>query len=250
MQQRAPDQPRALAVRVPARQQRSRVSDQWDRVRLLEEVRYRRLRRHRRVPPRTAEERGQPDPPSIGSGDVRRGRSANRHDRRCVEIRRAAKTYRAGAQPHSRLHRFRQRCRQSGASRWQVPGSRHNRLSGASRRHRSTRATERRRRYRLQCLPRPRELSGTSGDSVASGSVEGAAPSNSTSPGSSGVVSDVTSVGSAGPSNPQPPPTAKGKSGLARAADQVRGFRRRLGSLPSDAAPHATPPRIPIDHEE
>ena len=46
------------------------------------------------------------------------------------------------------------------------------------------------------------------------------------------------------------PHTARGKSALTRAADQVRGFRRRLGSLPSDAAPHATPPRIPIEHEE
>jgi hypothetical protein len=85
---------------------------------------------------------------------------------------------------------------------------------------------------------------------MASSSTEGASPSNSTSPDSSGVVSDVTSVGSTGPTNPQPPPTAKGKSGLARAANQVRDFRRRFGSLPSDAAPHATPPRIPIDHEE
>jgi len=92
--------------------------------------------------------------------------------------------------------------------------------------------------------------SGTSSDVVANGSMEGAAPVSSTSPGSSGVVSDVASVGSAGNVNPQPLPTAKGKSALTRAADQVRGFRRRLGSLPSDAAPHATPPRIPIEHEE
>jgi type IV secretion system protein TrbL len=88
------------------------------------------------------------------------------------------------------------------------------------------------------------------GDVVASSSAEGAAPSNSTSQGSSGVVSDVASVGNAGPANPQPPATAKGRGALTRAADQVRDFRRRLGSLPSDAAPHATPPRIPIEHEE
>lgn len=92
--------------------------------------------------------------------------------------------------------------------------------------------------------------SGTSSDAVAGGSIEGAAPSGATSPGSSGVVSDVASVGSAGNASPQPLTTAKGKSALTRAADQVRGFRRRLGSLPSDAAPHATPPRIPIEHEE
>jgi type IV secretion system protein TrbL len=90
----------------------------------------------------------------------------------------------------------------------------------------------------------------TSRDPVASGSMEGAAPSSTTSPVNSGVVSDVASVGSAGNANPQPLPTAKGKSALTRAADQVRGLRRRIGSLPSDAAPHATPPRIPIEHEE
>ena len=89
------------------------------------------------------------------------------------------------------------------------------------------------------------------GDSVdASGSVGADSPSDPASPGSSGVVSDVTSVGSAGPSNSQPPTPARGKSALTRASDQMKGFRRRLGSLPSDAAPHATPPRIPIDHEE
>jgi len=90
----------------------------------------------------------------------------------------------------------------------------------------------------------------TSGDVVTSGSVEETAPSSSTNPGGSGVVSDVASVGTAGPTSPQPPATAKGRNALTRAADQVRGFRRRLGSLPSDAAPHATPPRIPIEHEE
>jgi type IV secretion system protein TrbL len=91
---------------------------------------------------------------------------------------------------------------------------------------------------------------GTSGDVVAGGFADAAAPPKSVSPGSSGVVSDVASVGSTGPATPPPPSMAKGRSALTRAADQVRGFRRRLGSLPSDAAPHATPPRIPIDHEE
>jgi len=43
---------------------------------------------------------------------------------------------------------------------------------------------------------------GTSGDGMAGSSIEGAAPSNSSSPDSSSVVSDVASVGSAGPSNP------------------------------------------------
>jgi type IV secretion system protein TrbL len=88
------------------------------------------------------------------------------------------------------------------------------------------------------------------GDSVSTGGAGASSPVGPASPGSSGVLSDVTSVGSAGPANPQPSTAAREKGGLTRVADQVRGFRRRLGSLPSDAAPHATPPRIPIEHEE
>ena len=158
MQQRAPDQPRALAVRVPARQQRSRVLAPSDRVRQPEEARYRRLRRHRRVPSRMAVEcvDSRTRHPLVQATEARSIRQ--RPPRGCVEIRRAAKTYRAGVQAHSRLRRFRQRCRQSGASRWQVPGSRHKRLSGASRRHRLMPTPECRHRDQLQCLPRPREL--------------------------------------------------------------------------------------------
>ena len=89
---------------------------------------------------------------------------------------------------------------------------------------------------------------GASGDVVTNGPVAGAgAPSSSPNPGSSGVVSDVASVGNASPASPKPPATATGRNALTRAADQVRSFQRRL---PSDAAPHATPPRIPIEHEE
>ena len=157
MQQRAQDQPRALAVRAPARQQRLRVSDQRDRVRLLEEVQYRRLRRHRRVPSLLAVECADSRTRHllVQATEARSIRQPS--PRECVEIRRAAKTYRAGVQAHSRLRLFHPRYRQSAASRWKAPGSRHKRLSGASRRHRSMPTTERR-RYRLQCLPRPREL--------------------------------------------------------------------------------------------
>jgi type IV secretion system protein TrbL len=83
-----------------------------------------------------------------------------------------------------------------------------------------------------------------------SGDSEGAVPSNLASPDTSGSLPDVTSVGGAGPASPQPPPPAIRKNPLTRAVDQVRGLRSRLRSPPSDAAPHATPPRIPIDHEE
>jgi type IV secretion system protein TrbL len=85
---------------------------------------------------------------------------------------------------------------------------------------------------------------GTGGDR------EGAAPSNVARSDSSGIVPDVTSVGSAGPASSQPQLPTNRANPLTRAVDQVRGLRRRLRSLPSDAAPHATPPRIPIDHEE
>jgi type IV secretion system protein TrbL len=88
------------------------------------------------------------------------------------------------------------------------------------------------------------------GDSAPSDPVGASNPAGPANPGSSGVLSDVTSVGSTGPANPQPPMAARERGGLTRVADQVRGFRRRFGSLPSDAAPHATPPRIPIEHEE
>jgi len=96
--------------------------------------------------------------------------------------------------------------------------------------------------------PSPSSVPGGASSGVTSSPVEGAAArSNSPNPGGSGVVSDVASVGNASPSSPQPPTNAKGRNALTRAADQVRSFQRRL---PSDAAPHATPPRIPIEHEE
>ena len=156
MQQRAPDQPQALAVRVPARQQRSRVSDQWDRVRLLEKVQCLRRRPRRWVPLRTVEVRG--DSPTRRQTVRARvaGRSIRQSPRRAVGQLRAAKTYRAGARPHSRLlHLFRQPWRRSAASRWQVPGSRRKLLSGALRRHRLIPATRARQQDRLGHLPRP-----------------------------------------------------------------------------------------------
>jgi type IV secretion system protein TrbL len=92
--------------------------------------------------------------------------------------------------------------------------------------------------------------SATGGDPVAGADAVEAAPGAVADQRGSSAASDVASVGSTGPASPQTPPAARGKSALSHAADQVRGLRRRLGSLPADAAPHATPPRIPIDHEE
>jgi hypothetical protein len=86
-------------------------------------------------------------------------------------------------------------------------------------------------------------------------STSGAPPSSETAPpslgtpGSSGSMADIASTGSGRSANPQPPPSQG--STVSRAVDQVlRGMRLRFLSLPSDAAPHNTPPRIPIDHEE
>jgi type IV secretion system protein TrbL len=83
-----------------------------------------------------------------------------------------------------------------------------------------------------------------------SGDSEGTAVPNLAKPGGSGGVPDIASIGSIGSANSQSPPPPRRRNVLTRAVDQVRGMRRRLASLPSDAAPHATPPRIPIDHEE
>lgn len=69
--------------------------------------------------------------------------------------------------------------------------------------------------------------------------------------GGPGATSEVSSVASVAPATSQPPAQlARGRNRLTRAADFVTAFRRRIGSLPSDAAPHATPPRMPIDHQE
>ena len=50
------------------------------------------------------------------------------------------------------------------------------------------------------------------------------------------------------------PPQSRKQSGSPRSrssvSEQVQRFKRRLPTLPSDAAPHTTPPRMPIDHHE
>ncbi|HTW64659.1 MAG TPA: P-type conjugative transfer protein TrbL [Bryobacteraceae bacterium] len=63
-------------------------------------------------------------------------------------------------------------------------------------------------------------------------------------------ASEITSVRSASSPSVQPPTSGKAKNVMTRAVDQARSIRQRIRSLPSDSAPHATPPRIPIDHEE
>ena len=70
-------------------------------------------------------------------------------------------------------------------------------------------------------------------------------------------VSEVQSVSSASTGNSRPAPGERLASGARRtqrtfssAADRLRGVRRQWGGLPSDAAPHTPPPRMPIDHGE
>jgi hypothetical protein len=78
----------------------------------------------------------------------------------------------------------------------------------------------------------------------------------------SGVISDVRSVASSPRSaQAQQPPSASHRERigsavrrtdqvLSRAAGRLRGVRNQFGGLPSDAAPHTSPPRMPIDHHE
>lgn len=89
-------------------------------------------------------------------------------------------------------------------------------------------------------------------------SPEAFSDSSEASPASS-PVSDVQSVRSPA-SAKLPAPQGRGEkvvSGARRtqrafsgAADRLRDGRRRFGGLPTDAAPHAQPPRMPIDHSE
>lgn len=77
------------------------------------------------------------------------------------------------------------------------------------------------------------------------------APSLSSDISNSGRVGEVAAVGSASSASLQSAPATGRRSSLSRAVDQVlRGMRLRLLQLPTDAAPHSTPPRVPIDHEE
>jgi type IV secretion system protein TrbL len=73
------------------------------------------------------------------------------------------------------------------------------------------------------------------------------------------AVSDVQSVSSPANTNRGAgPPFGERVATRARrtqrifsgAADRLRGTRQQFGGLPSDAAPHIPPPRMPIDHSE
>jgi type IV secretion system protein TrbL len=93
---------------------------------------------------------------------------------------------------------------------------------------------------------------------LSTGSAGGA---GSTSAGSSVSPAMLASVGSNGGSGTVPPPTTpfSSPSGgpsqpaapLGDAARNLTGMQRRISSqVPSDSGPHATPPRLNIDHHE
>jgi type IV secretion system protein TrbL len=48
----------------------------------------------------------------------------------------------------------------------------------------------------------------------------------------------------------QPSSTVPGTSKRSDIKNRIERFRRRMPALPSDAAPHATPPRMPIDQQD
>jgi type IV secretion system protein TrbL len=81
---------------------------------------------------------------------------------------------------------------------------------------------------------------------------------SSIQPGS--ATPEVESVQSNTSSKKQPPAVGhterigssaqKADQVLSGAANRLRGLRSQLGGLPSDAAPHTAPPRMPIDHHD
>jgi type IV secretion system protein TrbL len=79
---------------------------------------------------------------------------------------------------------------------------------------------------------------------------------------SSAMASEINSVGSAGSAERQPLPTGEGagiraaapsrRNSLNNASRRLDRMRYRLSRvrLPSDAAPHQSPPRMPVEHED
>jgi hypothetical protein len=92
-----------------------------------------------------------------------------------------------------------------------------------------------------------------------SGNTDKSASSASAGPGAASPVSGLNSVGdfsNGRPANrpsgsrPTESPAERAQSAFGGVSAQFRAIRRRLGPFPSDSAPHASPPRMPIDHSE
>jgi len=103
--------------------------------------------------------------------------------------------------------------------------------------------------------PVPPNNGGTAPDDQGATSSESSGGSSEIPSGAS-PVSEVQSVNSAS-TGKSAAPGDRLASGARRtqrtfssAADRLRGVRRQWGGLPSDAAPHTPPPRMPIDHGE
>jgi type IV secretion system protein TrbL len=106
-------------------------------------------------------------------------------------------------------------------------------------------------------VPRPPIATASSAESTTAEESSVGGPGT---PVGSSPASDVESVGPPASAKDQPPPPPLGEklASSARRTQQVfsgaagrfRGTRQRLGGMPSDAAPHTPPPRMPIDHSE
>lgn len=107
-------------------------------------------------------------------------------------------------------------------------------------------------------------LSSIGGDSLSGSGFETESPASgfartSIPVGASTVVAPESS--GSPPHEDSPPPAGTQREGFSSGArrtqilfsgtvDRLRSGRRRLGGLPSDGAPHTSPPRMPLDHEE
>jgi type IV secretion system protein TrbL len=90
------------------------------------------------------------------------------------------------------------------------------------------------------------------GEPLGGSGFENETPARGFSAGSNGPSSDAqtTNIGSTATPVAPPSPTAPEAAGPRTVSQRIQNFRRRLPALPSDAAPHATPPRMPIDQHE
>ncbi|MGI8744401.1 MAG: P-type conjugative transfer protein TrbL [Bryobacteraceae bacterium] len=104
-------------------------------------------------------------------------------------------------------------------------------------------------------------LASVGGEPLAGSGFESESPARGFSPSSNGMHSEGPSSGGqtsaassvssqAEPPPPQPPAPERKDRRTGSVAEGIQRLRRRLPALPSDAAPHATPPRMPIDHHE
>jgi type IV secretion system protein TrbL len=115
------------------------------------------------------------------------------------------------------------------------------------------------RSYSVPVAPRVQSAGPASGQVTGDESTASTESAAGTSQATSPSTPDVTSSGSAG--KPQTPTTPRRRELLASgaqraervfsgAAQRLRNAGPRFRGLPSDAAPHTQPPRMPIDHSE